>query len=540
MSVAAMTMDEQRLNSSYNKANSTNPAGFVSGPASPQSPQYSQQQQPHHHHQQHQHQQEQEQQSFNEQRLLQEIEALKDEQARLAQQFADSQRREKVLTRRLANKEQEFQDYVSQIAEYKAAQAPCALALRSALLDPAVNLLFEKLKKELKATKAKLEETQNELSAWKFTPDSNTGKRLMAKCRLLYQENEELGKMTSSGRLAKLETELAMQKSFSEEVKKSQSELDDFLQELDEDVEGMQSTILFLQQELKTTRERIQLLEKQNEQLKNGAATDDSDALNKDNETDANSAKALAANELATHALSLNGNNNGVEAIKSNFLTVNNAEKLLPIQEEPCERITAYVCGDVSGYNGSSSTTEEMLKDEQSLRTATTTTTTSLQVTRKRTYDNLESSNEHLNANDNLSIISNAAPLQQQLAATAAVALTAHVPHVPHTIAQVVAPPTPRTLPPKKSKLRMTPPTMMQQTTDSLLELRELNENATAMAPITSISHQIHETLIVDAAENAAVSIDEHAAGNNGNVIGVPQRIMTRRRSMRSTQQNGA
>lgn len=111
----------------------------------------------------------------------------------------------------------------SQIAEYKAAQAPSAVALRTALLDPAVNLLFEKLKKELKATKAKLEETQNELSAWKFTPDSNTGKRLMAKCRLLYQENEELGKMTSNGRLAKLETELAMQKSFSEEVKKSQS-----------------------------------------------------------------------------------------------------------------------------------------------------------------------------------------------------------------------------------------------------------------------------------------------------------------------------
>lgn len=45
----------------------------------------------------------------------------------------------------------------------------------------------------------------------------------MAKCRLLYQENEELGKMTTNGRLAKLEGDLALQKSFSEEVKKSQS-----------------------------------------------------------------------------------------------------------------------------------------------------------------------------------------------------------------------------------------------------------------------------------------------------------------------------
>lgn len=45
----------------------------------------------------------------------------------------------------------------------------------------------------------------------------------MAKCRLLYQENEELGRMIASGRIAKLEGELALQKSFSEEVKKSQS-----------------------------------------------------------------------------------------------------------------------------------------------------------------------------------------------------------------------------------------------------------------------------------------------------------------------------
>lgn len=47
----------------------------------------------------------------------------------------------------------------------------------------------------------------------------------MAKCRLLYQENEELGRMISSGRLAKLEGELALQRNFSEEMKKSQSGL---------------------------------------------------------------------------------------------------------------------------------------------------------------------------------------------------------------------------------------------------------------------------------------------------------------------------
>lgn len=50
----------------------------------------------------------------------------------------------------------------------------------------------------------------------------------------------------------------------------NRSELDDFLQELDEDVEGMQSTILYLQQELKLAKETITSLERENFLLKNG------------------------------------------------------------------------------------------------------------------------------------------------------------------------------------------------------------------------------------------------------------------------------
>ena len=38
------------------------------------------------------------------------------------------------------------------------------------------------------------------------------GKRLMAKCRKLLQENEELGKIISSGNVAQLEHDLAYHK----------------------------------------------------------------------------------------------------------------------------------------------------------------------------------------------------------------------------------------------------------------------------------------------------------------------------------------
>ncbi|CAO1401731.1 unnamed protein product, partial [Diamesa tonsa] len=182
---------------------------------------------------------------------------LEEENDKLKLQFTESQRRERLLTRRVHLKEQQIQDYSNQINELKSSvQTP----VRS-LLDPAVNIIFQKLKNELKATKAKLEETQNELSAWKFTPDSNTGKRLMAKCRLLYQENEELGKMTSNGRLAKLEGDLALHKNFCEELRRSQSEVESIIQDLDVDVEGLTSTIIVLQQELKLKNDRIIAME---------------------------------------------------------------------------------------------------------------------------------------------------------------------------------------------------------------------------------------------------------------------------------------
>ena len=155
-------------------------------------------------------------------------------------------RREQLLAMRLQVKEQEIQELSNQVSELKAAQVPSTTQLRSTLVDPGVNVIIRQLQKELEEARKRQQETQEELSAWKFTPDSATGKRLMSKCRQLIQENEEIGKMISGGRLAKLEGELAMQGKLCEEMKKNQLEMDEFVQELDEDVEGMQVTALSL------------------------------------------------------------------------------------------------------------------------------------------------------------------------------------------------------------------------------------------------------------------------------------------------------
>lgn len=146
----------------------------------------------------------------------------------------------------------QLQDQLNQIT-YNS--VPTTYQLETTLVDPALNLMFEKMKSEVEIAKTKAEEMQNELSAWKFTPDSNTGKRLMAKCRQLHNENEELGKEMSSGWVAQLTGNLALQKKFSEEMKRSQTELDEFLLELEEEVEGMQNTIYYLQQQLREAKE---------------------------------------------------------------------------------------------------------------------------------------------------------------------------------------------------------------------------------------------------------------------------------------------
>ncbi|XP_078373832.1 pre-mRNA-splicing regulator WTAP-like isoform X2 [Oculina patagonica] len=176
---------------------------------------------------------------------------------KLKQQQQESTRRENVLVMRLATKEQEMQDLLTQIHDLKQAQNPSSIQLRSTLLDPAVNLLFQRMKTDLDSEKEKLEQAQNDLSAWKFTPDSVTGKKLMAKCRMLIQENQELGRQLSQGRVAQLEAELALQKKYSDELKGSQDELNDFVIQLDEEVEGMQSTILTLQHQLKDCKQQL-------------------------------------------------------------------------------------------------------------------------------------------------------------------------------------------------------------------------------------------------------------------------------------------
>nr|WCF05138.1 WTAP [Dugesia japonica] len=164
---------------------------------------------------------------------------------------------EHVLLANLAHKEQEITDLSAQIEDMKAVMNPCNQQLRCMGLDPAVNVVFLRIKKDMKAANEKLEQTQNDLQAWKFTPDSQTGKRMMTRMRVLLQENEELGKMNQSGRTAKLESEISMKRTLIEELKQTNSEYENVIEEMDCETECFQTSIFMLQQQLAIAKNAI-------------------------------------------------------------------------------------------------------------------------------------------------------------------------------------------------------------------------------------------------------------------------------------------
>ena len=105
------------------------------------------------------------------------ITQLKDiSKSKLESQNQDSTRRENILIMKLASKEQEAQDMINQIQELKRMLAPSTSNLKNTLLDPCVNLLFQKMQSEIKDLQSKLEKAEEELNAWSFTADSVTGK----------------------------------------------------------------------------------------------------------------------------------------------------------------------------------------------------------------------------------------------------------------------------------------------------------------------------------------------------------------------------
>lgn len=253
----------------------------------------------------------------------------------------------------------------------------------------------------------------------------------------------------------------------------------------------MQSTILFLQQELKTTRDRIQTLEKENSQLKQVSSKD----------------------ETVTMA-AINGSGNKTTIPTTTLETIDENACLASNPSNP----------DI--YNGSSSTNN----NEQSV-----------------SGEHTPPADEGSNGNGNAARLARKRNYEEEPAP--APLLPPAVP--PYSVEEQPAPirevSAPRTLPPKKSKLRG-----LATRRNSQLE----EEHQAVTAAVTSA---VAVPLILDNAVTTAMASEEAApagtaSGETGTVVGVPgvpadasdaaapatpARILTRRRSVRM-QQNGS
>ncbi|RUS19963.1 hypothetical protein BC937DRAFT_86653 [Endogone sp. FLAS-F59071] len=128
-----------------------------------------------------------------------------------------------ALSIQLAKKEEEVHTLLSELHSLAQPLNPDAESLKKKFLDPAVNALFRAMRKEIEDKDATITDLRDELEGVTFTPNSITGKKLIAKCKALRLENEELGRQLRQGRVEQYEVELALQRRLIEELKSGMS-----------------------------------------------------------------------------------------------------------------------------------------------------------------------------------------------------------------------------------------------------------------------------------------------------------------------------
>lgn len=201
--------------------------------------------------------------------VLQVLQKSQASEGQLKDQIFNAKRREAAMLVKLANKEQHIAELKTVVHDLKLMMKPPAVQARRLLLDPAIHAEFTRMKKELENAEKKVKELQDDLGAVQFTPHSKNGKMLMAKCRTLQEENEEIGREASEGKIHELGTKLAMQKSLNAELKRGYQELYDYVEELTEEAERSHEMVSLLQRQLERKEQHVQEVQRQLDVLNN-------------------------------------------------------------------------------------------------------------------------------------------------------------------------------------------------------------------------------------------------------------------------------
>ncbi|BFG32511.1 FKBP12-interacting protein of 37 kDa-like [Prunus yedoensis var. nudiflora] len=194
------------------------------------------------------------------------LQSLKNSEESLKEQLEKAKKKEAAFIVTFAKREQEIAELKSAVRDLKAQLKPPSMQARRLLLDPAIHEEFTRLKNLVEEKEKKVKELNDNIAAVQFTPTSKMGKQLMAKCRTLQEENEEIGNEASEGKMHELSMKLALQKSQNAELRSQFEGLHKHMEGLTNDVERSNEMVRIMQEQLDERDCEIKRLKQELEQ----------------------------------------------------------------------------------------------------------------------------------------------------------------------------------------------------------------------------------------------------------------------------------
>ncbi|KAL0341461.1 UNVERIFIED_CONTAM: FKBP12-interacting protein of [Sesamum calycinum] len=191
------------------------------------------------------------------------LQTLRSSEESLREQLEKAKKKEAAFIVTFAKREQEIAELKSAVRDLRAQLKPPSMQARRLLLDPAIHEEFTRLKNLVEEKDKKVKELQDNIAAVSFTPQSKMGKMLMAKCRTLQEENEEIGNQANEGKMHELAMKLASQKSQNAELRSHFEALYRQMDRLTGDVDRSNELVVILQEKLEEKEDEIRRLKHQ-------------------------------------------------------------------------------------------------------------------------------------------------------------------------------------------------------------------------------------------------------------------------------------
>ncbi|XP_074284269.1 FKBP12-interacting protein of 37 kDa-like isoform X2 [Silene latifolia] len=178
------------------------------------------------------------------------VRTLRSSEKSLKEQLEKAKKKESAFIVTFAKREQEIAELKAAIRDLRAQLKPPSMQTRKFLLDPAIHEEFMRLKNLAEEKEKRVKELQDNINAIIFTPNSKMGKMLIARCKTLQEENEEIGNQASEGKIKEMSMKLALQKSRNAELMKQFEGVCKNIEAMASDAERSNEVVVILQEKL--------------------------------------------------------------------------------------------------------------------------------------------------------------------------------------------------------------------------------------------------------------------------------------------------